>query len=311
MSVTVRTRSLIAVLAGAALFSTGGAAIKLCQFGPWQIAGWRSLLAGLVLFACGRALEVRSEKGQGPRRRSVFQWPSGREWWVALCYAVTVVLFVAANKWTTAASAVFLQATPSVHLVWLAPLVLRERLARRDLLVGAWLLLGILLIVLGAGEAQASATRPALGNSIAVLSGFAYALTLLGTRALHTREGGNPFAAIAWGNLLAFVLCAPSYVQLPGAASFTDVASVLFLGLFQLGLGYVLVIWGMRALLAFESSLLLLVEPMLGPLWAWWLLAERLSWLEVGGALVVLVGLIVKALFERVPGGQPVAPASA
>jgi drug/metabolite transporter, DME family len=39
------------LLAAAVLWSTAGAAIKLCGLGPWQIAAGRSLVAGLILLA--------------------------------------------------------------------------------------------------------------------------------------------------------------------------------------------------------------------------------------------------------------------
>ena len=54
-----------------------------------------------------------------------------------MAYAACVVLFVLANKLTTAASAIYLQATSPLYLLVLAPWLLRERLRRHDLLLMA------------------------------------------------------------------------------------------------------------------------------------------------------------------------------
>ena len=84
-------------IAGAALlFSTGGVAIKACSLSSWQIAGGRSLIAAVVLAI------LLPEARRGWSRRSAL---------VGIAYAVTMVLFVTANKLTTSANTMFLQDT--------------------------------------------------------------------------------------------------------------------------------------------------------------------------------------------------------
>ena len=83
------------VLAAALLFSTGGAAVKLTQFTSWQVAGFRSGVAAVVL------LLLLPETRRGWNRWTL----------IAGCvYAATLILFVSATKLTTAANAIFLQA---------------------------------------------------------------------------------------------------------------------------------------------------------------------------------------------------------
>jgi drug/metabolite transporter (DMT)-like permease len=111
------------LLAAAALFSTGGAAIKATTLTGWQVASFRSGIAGIAVMLMIPAA-----------RRG---W-SGRSLLVGAAYAATMILFVQANKLTTAASSIFLQSTAPIYLVLLGPWLLGEHNRRRDfLLMGA------------------------------------------------------------------------------------------------------------------------------------------------------------------------------
>jgi drug/metabolite transporter (DMT)-like permease len=108
----------LAILAAAALFSTGGAAIKATSLNGWQVASFRSAVAGLAL-----ALFL-----PGARAR----WSRG-VLTVGVSYAATMILFVLGNKLTTAANTIFLQSTAPLYLLLLGPWLLKEPIRRRDL----------------------------------------------------------------------------------------------------------------------------------------------------------------------------------
>jgi drug/metabolite transporter (DMT)-like permease len=96
---------------------------------------------------------------------------------------------------------------------------------------------------------------------------------------------------VVLGNLFAFLLCLP--FALPVATgSPADFGIVAFLGVFQIGLAYVLLNYGLRHVGALEASLLLLAEPVLNPVWAWLVHGERPSaWTMAGGAVIVAATL--------------------
>src|SRR5271165_553165 len=209
------------ILTAAALWSTAGAAIKLCSLNAWQISFGRSLVAALVLWLLLPGARARPSKGIGA---------------VAAAYAVTVVLFTLANKLTTSANAIFLQDTAPLYVLLLSPLLLHERPSRGELWSVPLFLLGLALFFgdrLTAGQFS--------GNVIALLSGVAFALCILGLR----RLGGGNAPALLLGNLLAAAASLPG--TLSGAPwTAKDVAIVLFLGIFQLGLSYALFARGLR-----------------------------------------------------------------
>ncbi len=265
------------ILAAALLWSTAGAAVKLSTLSAYQLASGRSLVAALVLWLAFPA---------GRRR------PSLKALGVAAAYAATVVLFIIANKLTTSANAIFLQDTAPLYVLLLSPLLLRERPSRGELMAAPIFLLGLSLFFL-----DRLAPGQLWGNLIALASGVAFSLTILGLRAVHT-EGQ---VVLVWGNLLAGVSVLLPALSGPVPTPL-DIGLVLFLGVFQLGLAYTLFHWGIRETPAVEASLLVLIEPVLNPVWTFLLTGERPGpWALVGGGIILLATAWRTVLGSRRP----------
>jgi DME family drug/metabolite transporter len=282
------------LLAAAALFSTGGAAIKAVHFSGWPVACLRSSIAAAALLLAVPQV----------RRR-----PSWRMLGVAACYAASMILFVQANKLTTAASTIYLQSTAPLFVLLLGPWLLGERFRRSDLLSMAAIALGLALLVTGLPAPSATAPQPLRGNLFAALSGFTWAATIMGLRALaRTRTaaggdqdgssagggaaGGEGIVAAFWGNVLAAGTALPFSLPLPPSEA-TDWLVLAFLGIFQIGLAYVLMTRGIARVPALEASLLLLLEPVLNPLWAWLVHGEHAGpRVLAGGALILAATLL-------------------
>jgi drug/metabolite transporter, DME family len=256
-------RNRLLILSAAVLWSTAGAAIKSAGLDAWQIAGGRSLIAALFLFAAVREARVR---------------PSGRVVLVSIAYAFTVVLFVLATKLTTAANAIFIQDTAPVWVLLLSPWLLRELPTRGELLAVPIYAAGLGLFFLD----ELSAGQVA-GNVVAAVSGICFALAIIGLRIL--RHDGP--AALFYGNVLAAVATLPVWPAGPEATA-VDLALLVYLGIFQLGLAYLAFSRGVTGTPAIEASLLILLEPVLNPIWTFLVMGERPGpWAFVGGAVVL------------------------
>jgi len=268
----------------AACFSTAGAAIKWSAFSAWQIAAVRALVAMLAILALI------------PEARARWSW---RVPLVGVAYAAAGLLFVFANKLTTAANTVFLQATNPLFVVALAPLLLRERVRPADLGFMAVLGGGLALLFVGGNRRFATAPDPALGNLLAAGSAVAWAFTVTGYRWL-ARSGvdhGPVASAAACGNLLVALVCLPGAWPLaPGRVG--DWLAVAYLGVFQLGLAYVFLSRAITRVPALEASLFLLVEPVLSPIWAWLVHGEAPGPLAVVGGAVILTATALKSLTD-------------
>jgi drug/metabolite transporter (DMT)-like permease len=226
-----------------------------------------------------------------PTARRNWTW---RGFAIAIAYALTLVLYVTANKLTTSANAIFLQSTAPLYLLVLAPLILKERIQMADVLLMSVIACGLACFFIGHEPARATAPRPFAGNLCALLSGLTYAFTLVGLRwvSSHSRARESSMSIVAMGNLLAFLICLPAAVPVTAFGKL-DLPVILYLGVFQIGLAYWLLGSGMRRISAVESGTLLLVEPALNPVWTWLLHGERPGTMAIiGGALILLSSAI-------------------
>ena len=267
----VRNRLLL--MGAALLFSTGGAAIKAATLTGWQVASFRSGVAALAMLAVL------------PEARRNWSW---RLLPVGVAYAATLVLFVLATRLTTAASAIFLQSTSPLYLLLLGPWLLREPVRRSDLLYVLAVAGGMLLLLRGSEPALATAPDPHSGNLLGLASGLAWALTVTGLRWLGRSGAGNgALAPVAAGNVLAFLAALPMALPLTKISG-SDVAVILYLGVAQIGLAYVFLTRAIRHVPAFEATTVLLLEPVMNPIWAWIVQAEKPGPWALGGGAVIL-----------------------
>jgi drug/metabolite transporter (DMT)-like permease len=269
-----RSRARLQLAVAAALFSTGGAAIKAADFTGWQTAGLRSGIAAVAIVL------MTSEARRGWTVRTVL---------VGFAYAACLTLFVLANRLTTAANTIFLQSTAPLYLLVLSTWLLKEPVRRQDLALMAVVATGLALFFVSSETPVATAPDPVRGNLLATVSGFFWAVTVCGLRWLGTGDGthGSPVAAVVSGNLTAFLVALPMALPL-GRHGVADWAVVAYLGVFQIAVAYVLVTSGLRRIAALEASLILLIEPVLNPVWAWLFQGERPgSWALLGGAIIL------------------------
>lgn len=267
----------VQLLAGALLLSTGSVAIKASGLSAPALAGWRALV--IVAFL---ALAVRPARACYDRRLLP----------AALAHGVTTLLFMWGNKLTTAATAIFLQYTAPIYLLLLGPLVLKEPVARRDFAYVGLLLLGMVLLLLHPPAARASAPDPLLGGLIAALCGVTWACTTLTMRGL-ARDPVAGFqrtiASIIVANLVLAIGLLPAYGLADGLPAARDLGIAAYMGVFQLGLSFILITLGLRRVNALDGALILLIEPVVNPLWVWLVHDEVPGvWGFAGGALILL-----------------------
>jgi drug/metabolite transporter (DMT)-like permease len=285
-----RSTGRLQVLAAALIFSAGGAGIKACQLTSWQVASFRSGIAAVVV------LLLMPEARRGWSWRTVV---------AGLPYAATVLLFVLANKLTTSASTIFLQSTAPLYILLVAPWLLREKNRPVDLAVMALIVGGLALFFVGVDAPMRTAPNPVAGNLLAVLSGVAWAFTIMSLRWMGRVTGtyrGSAAGAVVSGNITAFLIALPLAIPVTHATPL-DWSVLAGLGVVQLGLGYVFLTKAARHVPAFEASVLLLLEPALNPLWALAINGERPgAWSLIGGG-VILAATLLKTWADSMASG--------
>jgi drug/metabolite transporter (DMT)-like permease len=259
-----RKKAEVSLFLAAVLWSTGGILIKWVEWHPLAIAGGRSAIAALVLLFAVRRFHLSF---------------SGIKVAGAVAYTLTVALFVAANKLTTAANAILLQYTAPIHIALFGAWFLGERTSLVDWISIAAVMLGMVLFFF-----DSLTTAGMIGNVLAVMSGLSFAwLALL----LRKQKDGSPIESILLGNILTALIGAPFFFEsMPSA---TSVVGLLLLGIFQLGIPYVLYGQAVKHVTALEATLIPALEPILNPIWVLLLMGEKPgAWALIGGVIVLL-----------------------
>ncbi len=258
----------------ALLWSSGGFLVKEIEWHPLAIAGMRSFIAATV---------IRISMGKPELTWSAPQIGG------ALCYAATVILYILANKLTTAANVVLLMYTAPIYVVIFGPWFLQEHANRQDWLAVVAVIVGIVVFFF-----DRLSTEGLTGNLLALLSGISFAwMTLF----LRIQKQGSPLESVFLGNVLATILGLP-FILTETPPEIDSILMLLAMGIFQLGISYVLYAKAIQKVRAFEAVLITMLEPILNPLWVFLLYAEIPGrWALVGGFIVLVTvtshGLVI------------------
>jgi drug/metabolite transporter (DMT)-like permease len=266
-----RSRAVLYLVATAVLWSFGGVLIKWVSWNPLAIAGTRSLIAlPFLLFFF-------------PKRRitgSVSQIGG------AAAYAATVILFVSATKLTTAANAILLQYMAPLFVAAGSGLLLGERVRWFD-----WLSILIACGGMALFFMDKLAAGGYWGNVVAIMSGVAFATMIL---FLRKEKDGDPLASVVLGNALTVLLCFPFMFHPPLRVS--DWTGLVLLGIFQIGLSYVLYAEAIKHVTALEGILVPMIEPVLNPVWVLLLLDEHPGRFALIGGTVVMATIMARSV---------------
>ncbi len=256
------------------MWSTGGTIIKLISWNSFTVAGIRSLIAAVTVLLVTRKFTFRLDK---------YQWIG------AITYAACVILIVVANKYTTVANAVLLTYTSPVYTAIGGYFILKEKVRKIDVLSIAVIFLGLVLFV-----ADGLSVGHIFGNIIALLAGVFFGLMIV---FLRKAKESNPYLNMIWGNLIAFVVCIPFMGR--GEVTTTNVVLILILGVFQLGLSYVMYAYAIQGVTALEANVITVLEPVLSPVWAFVFYKELPTKVSVLGGVIIILGILIKEI--RIP----------
>ncbi len=273
---TERNKGIIATVLAALIWSSGGLFIKLLPQDAFTILFYRSAYALLVFGLIFR--------------RQVLHF--NRQMWInSIFYAVLLLSFVWSTKLTTAANAIFLQYTGTAYVLLLEPILFKIPLRRINLWTTIICFLGMGLFFIGDFEAEGLG-----GMLIAVFSGMMMAGFYLGQRA---NAPEYHFPAIFWGNLWVIFLGLPAFLQ-SSAPTMSEHYMLAFLGLVQIGMGFLLFTYGLKRIPAVESALITMLEPVLNPIWVLIGYGERpATFALIGGSIIVLALATRIVLLER------------
>jgi len=272
-------RGALLVACAAVCWSSGALVVRLVGTSPWTTSLWRSLFASLFL-----VLVVRLHWGPG-----IFaQWRTRSVLGVAVCMMVSSTCFIFSLAYTSVANTLILMSTGPYVAGLLGWLVLGERVALRTWVTMSIALAGVVVMV------SNSHSRGALaGDLLAIVMAGSFAIATVLIRR-HPEIQMAPAAALA--TTLAGLVALP--LADPLGVTARDVALLAFFGVGQFGAGFLLFMAGARLIPAAQSSLIGMLEIVLGPLWVWLVLAERPVRASLAGGALILAALLVNTLLD-------------
>lgn len=238
--------------------------IKLIELNPLAIAGLRSAIAAAFVSIL-------------MRRKLCFNFCRAQIAG-AVVYALTMILFVAATKMTTAANAILLQYTAPVSTALLGAWLLKEKVNRFDWAVISVVIGGMFLFFIDRLSASGM-----WGNILAIASGITLSCLVI---CMRIQKEGSPLETIVLGNVLTALVCLPFYFQ--QAPATVEWLILLYMGIFQIGLSFVIFSTAIKYVAALESILIQTCDPLLNPIWVWLVIGEAPGrWAVLGGIIVV------------------------
>jgi drug/metabolite transporter (DMT)-like permease len=290
-------------IAGVVGISFSAIFVKEADVSPSTAAFFRNAYAVPVLFLVW--LSIRSQD----RRPAAFR---------LMAVAAGVFLALDLTVWHRsidligAGLATVLANTQVVFVGLIAWVYFRERPTRLALLTVPVVFAGVVLIS-GLGRSDAFGDDPVPGVIFGVLSGIAYSGFLLLFRA------SNRDLAPVGGPLLDATVGAAIGALIAGVSSDPDFSFgfqwpehgwLLALAMVAQVAGWLLIASALPRMPALETSVLLLLQPMLTVLWGLLIFTERLSALQWAGVVLVLGGvaaLTLRGSVER-PASAPAEP---
>ncbi len=262
-----RNQSILYMALCAVLWSTAGIFIKVIPWNPLIIAGLRSLVGAAVFVLYIRATGFKFVFNRSAALGGFFL--SG-----------TFIFFVAANKLTTAANAITLQFTAPIFILVLSSLIFRQKFRRGDIITVGMTSFGISLFFLDKLSAGGL-----LGNILALIAGLFFACMYMTT---GRADAESRMSGILFGHMLTAAIGIPMIFFFPIPLDFVPVMSIIALGIFQIGIPYVLYGLASRHCSPLACSLIGAIEPLLNPVWVYLFNGEKPGFFAlIGGAVVV------------------------
>jgi drug/metabolite transporter (DMT)-like permease len=272
MQTANRKQGILEMLLCAALWSSAGILIKLLPWNGFAVASLRSLIAGstILLFMIFTGKKLVFD------RKTILS---------GIITGCVYICFSCANKLTTAANAIVLQFTSPVFILLFSAVLLKKKLRLRDGITVLLTLAGITFVFFDKLE-----KGYLLGNIVAIAAGMFMAGMFV---AVGEMDGDRRYSCITIGQFFTFLAGLPFVIATRPAITTVTALSILALGIFQLGISYILYVRASQSCPPLACCLLAGLEPLLNPIWVMLFDGETPGLLALFGGLIVIITITV------------------
>ena len=285
-TITVPNRRLgvpLVMIAGIC-WSTSGLIYRVIEdASPWQVLFYRSL-ALFVLLAIWLVFNYHKNFS------SIFSNSIGLSLTGGVCLAVAFTTYILSLEYTSVPNAMFILAAAPFITALLGRAILGETITGIT-----WLCMVVSAIGLGVMVWEEVSLGKGLGEFFALCAALGFSCMTITLRANHTNDL-LPTIFLASINATIFALIIMIF---RGDAFILQTMDWIYssgMGIFQIGLGFLLFTSGARHLKAVELTLLSLTEIIAGPFLVWVFLDESPSKAALTGGAVILSAIVLLAV---------------
>lgn len=260
------------------LWSIAGLFIGFIPWNPLVISGFRSLLAAATVSVY---MLIRKEKPVITKKVCM----------TAVFLAATFLCFVTANKMTTSANAILLQYTSPVFVLLFSAIFLKQKFRFTDIATTACTMGGILIFFLDSADGGKM-----IGNLLGVAAGLFIAAMLI---SVGSCRGAERMSGILFGQLLTAVIGIPFCFFTDFSLSLQSVGAIVILGVFQLGIPYILLALSSAHCPPLAMVVISALEPILNPVWVALFGGVIPGTRSLIGGAVVLISVTVQCLLQN------------
>ena len=271
MNISEKNKGNLYIFLTALLWSTGGLLIKFIPGNPVMINGTRSLIAFLFFCIYRKTIKIKVNK-------TIVM--------AAACLVLTNLLYVIANKLTTAANAIVLQYTAPIFVLIWCSIYQKKRPTKKQCLVVAMAFAGMILFFLDQLDGG-----QLLGNLIAIAAGLCFSGVFFINSLPEASSEDSSMIAFA----SSFVISIP-FLSDVKMLDLTAIGALFVLGIFQVGLAYVIYAKGVKLTSPVSASLIGLFEAVLNPLWVFLAFGEKVGKFALLGASVILIAVVINTI---------------
>ena len=273
----------MAIAVCALLWSTSGLFVKIVSWNAFVIAGSRSAVAFLFLLAY-RRLTLRHGE---PFLSGIKTLPA---WLAGFAYSGTMVLFVVANKLTASANVIVLQYSAPIWAALFGAVLIREK-PKPEHWISLALIFAGLYILLKDGFAAGGL----LGDILAICSGVLFGMTSVFMR---MQKDAAPLDGMILSHFITVIVCAAFFAFYPPELTRSNILSILFMGVIQIGCAAVFYSYGIKRVSAISAMLISAIEPLFNPLWVFIVVGEApVKTTFIGGSII-----LTAVLFSNIAG---------
>ena len=271
-------KALIQMIICSVLWSIAGVIIKFVDCNAVVVAGMRSLFAVITIYIFMKVT-----------RRKVYINTNILSAAAVMC--ISFIAFVSANKLTAAANAIVLQYTQPVFIVIISLLFFKKHFLRADIAAIIFTFIGIALFFV-----DGLAPGNIFGNILAVLGGVMLAVLFVLMGEFSEAERMN---TILFGHLFTAAIGVPFALFTENVFDLKSVGLLAVLGIFQIGIPYILFATAVGKCSALTCSLIGVIEPILNPVWVAVFYGEIPGTVSLIGCGVVLITVTLWCVYKN------------